>query len=211
VTEAHRRRIPTRPKASSFGLLRHVAERFRPTYRIDEESAGRLRIVLQDPSGERPNVVLRHSQARRLFFRANYLVIQSHVPGRGPTRDGELRFRFRGPMSRRRASLRWRNPVPDGQRWVERLDGPLHEGLQRVEAVESFNVRWNARRRIWHMELRTLSGSMVGGFMTAMPIAVPFDPEEAAGVVALIDGLAGTGHTSAGGGRPDPPPEHGDQ
>jgi hypothetical protein len=29
--------------------------------------------------------------------------------------------------------------------------------------------------------------------MTAMPIAVPFDPEEAAGVVALVDALSATG------------------
>jgi hypothetical protein len=193
VSEARRRRIPTRPKPSSFGLLRQVAERFRPKYAVEEESAGRLRILLRDPSGQRPNIVLRHSQARRLFFRANYLLIESEVPGRGPSEDGELRFRFRGPMSRRRASLRWRNPVPDGERWAEELDEPLHQGLRRVEAVESFDVRWNARRGVWRMELRTLSGSMVGGFMTAMPISVPFDPEEAAGVVALVDALSATG------------------
>ena len=79
------------------------------------------------------------------------------------------------------------------ERWVAQLDEPLHQGLQRVEAIESFDVRWNARRGVWRMELRTLSGSMVGGFMTAMPIAVPFDPEEAAGVVALVDALSATG------------------
>ena len=192
MSDARRRRLPARPKPSSFGLLRQVAERFRPTYQVEDESAGRLRIVLHDPSGGRPDVVLRHSQARRLFFRANYLLIQAEVPGRGPAEDGQLRFRFRGPMSRQRASLRWRNPMPDGERWAERLDGPLHEGLQKVEAVESFDVRWNARRGVWQMELRTLSGSMVGGFMTAMPIPVPFDPEEAEGIVALVDALSAT-------------------
>lgn len=193
MSEARRRRLPVRPKPSSFGVLRQVAKRFQPAYRIEEESPTGLRILLRDPSGERPNVVLRHRQARRLFFRANYLLIQSDVPGRGPSADGELRFRFRGPMSRRRASLRWRNPVPDGEGWAKQLDEPLHEGLRRVEAVESFDVRWNAQHGVWRMELRTLSGSMVGGFMTAMPIAVPFDQEEAAGIVALVDALSATG------------------
>lgn len=193
MTEARRRRLPARPKPSSFEVLSQVAERFRPTYRIEEKSPAGLRILLRDPAGVRPDVVLRHRQARRLFFRANYLLVESEVPGQGPSVDGELRFRFRGPLSRQRASLRWRKPVPDGDRWVARLDVPLHEGLRPVEAVESFRIRWNARRRVWRLELQTLSGSMVGGFMTAMPIAVPFDPAEAAGIVALVDALAATG------------------
>jgi hypothetical protein len=204
-----RRRLPSRPAPSSFELLRQVAARFRPAYAPRSESRSGLRIVLGDARGEGPDIVLRHRQARRLFFRANALVVQADVPGRGPPADGELRFRFRGPLSRQRASLRWKQDVPEGGAWTKALEGPLQDGLAKIEAVESFQVRWNARAEVWRLELRTLSGSLVGGFMTAMPIPVPFDTREASGIVELVDALAATRRSSLVPGDPDPPPQQG--
>jgi hypothetical protein len=181
-----------RPKVSSFGLLRQVAGGFRPSYEIDEQSKQALRIRLRDPAGRRPDLTLRHRHDRRLFFRANYLVVEAEVPGRGPSTNGELTFRFRGPFSRQRASLRWRNEVSGGEEWIERLQEPLLDALRDVEAVESFRVRWRARGRTWHLQLETISGSMVGGFMTAMPIAVPLEAREVRGIIGLVDALAAT-------------------
>jgi hypothetical protein len=181
-----------RAQVSSFGVLRQAARRFDPPYRVAEESESGLRIVLGDREGDRPDLVLRHRHERRLFFRANYLVVEAGIPGDGPRVDGELRFRFRGPLRRRRATLGWRSDVPDGARWTGRLEEPLLQAIDDVEAVESLRIRWHARSRTWRLELKTMSGSMVGGFMTAMPIAVPFDAAEARGIVRLVDALGAT-------------------
>jgi hypothetical protein len=182
-----------RPRVSSFHLLRDAARRFEPQYEVAEQSDSELRIRLHDPAGRRPDVVLRHRHERRLFFRANYLVVLADVPGAGPTENGELRFRFRGPLARQKASLRWKDDVPNGAVWTDRLQDPLLEALRSIEAVESLRIRWHARSRTWHLDLKTVSGSMVGGFMTAMPIAVPLEPEEVRGIVAMVDALAATG------------------
>jgi hypothetical protein len=181
-----------RPRVSSFRALRHAAGRFDPPYAVSEESESALRILLRDRGGKRPDIVLRHRHDRRLFFRANYLVVEAAVPGDGPSDDGELRFRFRGPFSRRRASLGWRTDVPEGDAWARRLEQPLRRAIDDIQAVESLRILWHARSRTWRLELRTLSGSMVGGFMTAMPIAVPLEPAEARGIVALVDALRAT-------------------
>jgi hypothetical protein len=186
-----------RPRVSSFQTLRYAAGRFDPPYTVAEESESALRVLLRDRSGKRPDVILRHRHDRRLFFRANYLVVEAAVPGDGPSGDGELRFRFRGPFSRQRGSLRWRTDVPGGSEWTRRLEGPLLRAIDDIQAVESLRILWHARSRTWRLELKTLSGSMVGGFMTAMPIAVPLEPAEARGIVALVDALrstAGSGH-----------------
>ena len=182
-----------RPKVSSFGLLQKVASTFRPAYEVDEMSEQGLRIRLRDPQGHRPDLTLRHRHDRRLFFRANYLLVRAEVPGRGPSTNGEMAFRFRGPFSRQRASLRWKSEVKGGEEWVGRLQQPLLDALGDVEAVESFRIGWRARPGTWHLELETISGSMVGGFMTAMPIAVPLEAKEARGIIGLVDALAATG------------------
>jgi hypothetical protein len=182
-----------RPRITSFEVLRGAALRFRPHYEVADQSPSGLRVRLRDPRGRRPDIVVRHRHDRRLFFRANYLVVEADVPGRGPSSDGELRFRFRGPFSRRRASLRWRSPVPGGEEWTARLRVPLVEALGSIDGVESLRIRWLARSGTWRLELKTLSGSMVGGFMTAMPIAVPLEPVEVAGILGLVDALAATG------------------
>ena len=181
-----------RPRVSSFRALRHAAGRFDPPYAVAEETESALRILLRDRDGKRPDIILRHRHDRRLFFRANYLVVEAAVPGDGPSGDGELRFRFRGPFSRRRASLRWRTDVPGGPGWTRRLEDLLLRALDDIQAVESLRILWHARSRTWRLELKTLSGSMVGGFMTAMPIAVPLEPAEARGIVALVDALRAT-------------------
>jgi hypothetical protein len=181
-----------RPRISSFDVLHDAARRFRPQYEIAERSVSALRLRLRDPRGVRPDLVVRHRHDRRLFFRANYLVVEADIPGDGPSTDGELRFRFRGPLSRQRASLRWRSEVPEGERWTEMLQTPLLDALDPIGAVESLHIWWRARNRSWHLELKTLSGSMVGGFMTAMPIAVPLEAGEVEGIVGLVDALAST-------------------
>ena len=182
-----------RPRISSFQVLRDAALRFRPHYEVADQNEGALRVRLRDPRGQRPDLVVRHRHDRRLFFRANYLVVEADVPGRGPPSDGELRFRFRGPFSRQRASLGWRAPVPGGEEWTARLRDPLAEALGSIEAIESLGIRWLARSRRWRRELKPLSGSMVGGFMTAMPIVVPLEPKEVTGILGLVDALAATG------------------
>jgi hypothetical protein len=65
-------------------------------------------------------------------------------------------------------------------------------GLASVEGVESLEIHWNARRRLWQLRLKTLSGSMVGGFMILLPISVPMEPQEAEGIILMIDALART-------------------
>jgi hypothetical protein len=83
--------------------------------------------------------------------------------------------------------------VPGGEEWTARLRDPLADALGSIEGIESFGIRWLARSRTWRLELKTLSGSMVGGFLTAMPIVVPLEPKEVAGIVGLVDALATTG------------------
>lgn len=180
------------PRVPSFGALQQAAARFCPPYRIEEESAPRLRIRLRDPVGRRPDLTLRHRNERRLFLRANYLVAEADIPGDGPGADGELTFRFRGPLSRQRAALRWRAPVPDGDQWLDRLRTPLLKAAGKVEAVQVLQIRWSAPTETWHLRLETISGSMVSGFLAPLPIAVPLDAGEAAAVIALVDELAAT-------------------
>jgi hypothetical protein len=190
MKEARPRR--SRPTVSSIGTLKGVANAFCPPYRVREVEAGALTIKLEDAEGHRPDLILRHRHERRLFFRANYLVVESSVPGEGPPDDGDLTFRFRGPLSRQRAHLRWRKAVRGGEEWTERLRDPLMQGIEDVEGIEALQIHWNARRRSWHLRLKTLSGSLVGGFMILMPIAVPIEPREAAGIIRVIDALART-------------------
>ncbi len=66
------------------------------------------------------------------------------------------------------------------------------DGVRRINAIESLRSGWTARDRTWHFQLQTISGSMVGGFMSPLPIAVPLEREEALGVIALVDALAAT-------------------
>lgn len=179
-----------RPRVSSAGVLRSAARRFAPAYRIEEVARSGLRITLRDPHGVRPDLTLRHRYQRRLFLRANYLVAEARVPGAGPPQDGELSFRFRGPLSRQRASLRWVRPVDGGGTWTDRLEQPLLQAIRNVQAVESVRIRWQARNRTWHLYLETLSGSMLSGFMSPLPIPVPIERQEADGIIALVDALA---------------------
>jgi hypothetical protein len=181
-----------RPAVSTIDTLKGVATLFCPPYRIQEVESSALSIRLGDPAGERPDLTLRHRYERRLFFRANYLVVESSVPGEGPPEDGDLAFRFRGPLSRQRARLRWRKPVRGGQEWADRLREPLLDGIGEVEGVEAFQIHWNARRRLWQLRLKTLSGSMIGGFMVLMPIAVPIEPQEVRGIIRMIEALTST-------------------
>lgn len=181
-----------RPAVSSAGVLEGAARKFCPPYEMEDIDHAGLRVRLRDPAGRRPDLLLRHRHERRLFLKANYLVAEADVPGAGPEEDGELSFRFRGPLAKQRASLRWRRPVPDGAAWVARLEEPLLAAIRRVEAVESFRVRWTAESRTWHLRLETLSGSMLGGFMSPLPIPVPIDAAEVEGIIALADALSAT-------------------
>jgi len=181
-----------RPAVSSVGVLEGAARKFCPPYEIEDVDRAGLRVRLRDPAGRRPDLILRHRHERRLFLKANYLVAEADVPGAGPAEDGELSFRFRGPLARQRASLRWRRPVPDGASWAARLEEPLLAGIRRVEAVEDFRIGWSAGNATWHLRLETLSGSMLGGFMSPLPIPVPIDAQEVEGIIALVDALAAT-------------------
>jgi hypothetical protein len=182
-----------RPLVSSAGVLDAAARRFCPPYRLEEVARSGLRIRLRDPVGIRPDLTLRHRFERRFFLRANYLVAEADVPGAGPPEDGELSFRFRGRLSGQRASFRWRRPVKGGSEWADRLEEPLLHGIERVQAVEVFRILWSAGERQWHLYLETLSGSMLGGFMSPLPIPVPIDQEEVDGIIAIVDALAATG------------------
>lgn len=185
-------RVARRPAVSTLDTLRAAARTFCPPYRVGTVEPGALAITLEDPEGTRPNLRLRHRHERRLFFRANYLVAESSVPGEGPPSDGDLKFRFRGPIGRQRARLGWRGDVPGGDEWAERLREPLLRGVRDVEGIETLEIHWNARRRLWQLRLKTLSGSTVGGFMVLMPIPVPMEAAEARGIIRMIDALAGT-------------------
>jgi hypothetical protein len=182
-----------RPAVSSIGVLRNAAGKFCPPYEVEHVDAGGLRIKLRDPSGRRPDLRLRHRHERRLFLKANYLVVESSVSGEGPAQDGELTFRFRGPLRRQRAVLRWRRPVEDGDRWARRLQEPLLRGLRDVEAIQSLVIGWTASTGAWQLRLETISGAMLGGMMSPLPIPVPLDPQEAVGIIAMIDALDATG------------------
>ena len=178
-----------RPPVSSFGPLREAAERFCPPYEVHEESKGALRIKLRDPSRMRPDLTLSHRHVRRLFLRANYTRITCNVPGDGPESDGELAFRFLGWFSRQRGSVSWKKRPSGGDEWLRRLRTPLLDAVRNIEAVQSAHVLWSAKRRVWRIELETLSGSMMSGITAFLPIAVPFDPKEAGGVLAMVDAL----------------------
>lgn len=181
-----------RPRVSTFGAVHDVASRFCPPYEIDKEDPAALRMVLRDPRGVRPNLVLGHHYVRRLFLKTSYLRAASTVPGRGPEQNAELVFRFRGPLSRQRASVDWNEPVPDGELWLERLRHPLLEAVRDVEALQSLRIRWSPKRQVWLLELETMSGSIVSGIGAFLPIAVPLDPSEANAVIKMIDVLQAT-------------------
>ena len=165
--------------------------RFCPPYELLDESRGRLRIKLRDPQG-RPDLSLSHRNERRLFLKANYLHIGCTVPGDGPPADGQISFKFRGWFSRQRAVAAWTHQVPGGDEWLHRLRDPLGKGVVMIQAVQLLRIDWSARRQVWRLDLETLSGSMMSGITAVLPIAVPFDREEAAGVIAVIDALAAT-------------------
>lgn len=181
-----------RPAVSTFGHLRGVARQFCPPYEIADEVQWALRVALRDPDGQRPPMAVRHHHERRVLLKANYLLVESTVPGDGPSEDGELVFRFRGSLRRQRSSFRWQKPVADGEEWSRLLEVPLLDGVRRINAIESLRIGWSAHERVWHLRLKSLSGAMVGGFMSPLPIAVPMDREEALGIVSLVDALMTT-------------------
>jgi len=149
-----------------------------------------LRIKLRDPSGVRPDLILSHRPVRRLFLKANYTRIECNVPGDGPDSDGELSFRFLGWFSRQRGSVAWKTqPTSGGDEWLRRLREPLLDAARKIEAVQSARIRWSAKKRVWRVELETLSGSMMSGITAMLPIAVPFDRKEAEGILAIVDAL----------------------
>lgn len=184
-----RRSAFRRPRVSSFELLKDAASRFCPPYEVERSQPADLRIILRDPSGRRSNISVSHRYERRLFFRANYLHIGSTISGSGPPAAGQIAFRFRGPISRQRPSVRWGSPVADGERWLADLEGPLLQAVGSIEAIESLTIRWSPERASWRLELKTLSGSMVSGITAFLPIGVPFDRKEALGVIAIVDAL----------------------
>ena len=177
-------------RVSSMPSVKEAARRFCPPYVVAGEAPWALRVKLTDPSGRRPYISVGHRHERRLFLKANYLALSSTVPGHGPDQDAELRFRFRGPMSRRWTRLRWAAPVPGGPEWLARVEGPLLQAVRGIEAVQSLRMRWSAEESVWRVRLETLSGSMMSGFMTPLPVAVPFDQREADSFIALVDALA---------------------
>jgi hypothetical protein len=166
--------------------------RFCPPYELLDESKGRLRIKLRDPQERRPELSLSHRNVRRMFLKANYLHIGCTVPGDGPPVDGQIAFKFRGWFSNQRADLRWKNEVPNGEAWLRRLRDPLVRAVATIQAIQLLRIDWSPKRGTWRIDLETLSGSMMSGITAVLPIAVPFDREEAAGVVAIIDALAAT-------------------
>src|SRR5213593_2766181 len=178
------------PRVSSMPSVKEAARRFCPPYVVAGEAPWALRVKLTDPSGTRPNISVGHRHERRLFLKANYLWLSSTVPGHGPERNAELTFRFRGPLSHQRTRFRWAAPVPGGPEWLARVEGPLLQAVRGIEAVQSLRMRWSAEDSVWHIRLETLSGSMMSGFMTPLPVAVPFEKREADSFIALVDVLA---------------------
>jgi len=187
-----------RPRVSSIGPLKDAARAFCPPYEVEEVAPWALRITLTDAEGRRPKLVLAHRNVRRLFLKANYLTVACTVRGAGPGEDGELTFKFRGWFSRQRASLRWNPAVSGGDEWLKRLEPPLLGAIRDVEAVQSLGIRWSAKKKTWRLRLETMSGSMLSGITSMLPIAVPFDRKEAEGIISMIDALAATGRPLAG-------------
>jgi hypothetical protein len=176
-----------RPRVSTFAVIRDVAARFVPPLEMQKEEPWAGRLILRDPSGKRPRIVLSHRYKRRLFLRANYLNVTATIPGEGPDEEGELDVRFAGPFSRQRATVRWAKPIVDGDRWIEELRLPLIQAVTGVEAVQSLRIRWSARRKVWRFELQTMSGSVISGLGAFVPVAVPFDRREADSILAMLD------------------------
>lgn len=188
------RRLPV----SSMPPLKDAARAFCPPYEVQEVAPWALRITLSDTEGRRPNLVLAHRNVRRLFLKANYLTVTSSVGGAGPEEDGEITFKFRGWFSRQRASLRWTAAVSGGDEWLQRLEPPLLGAVREVEAVQSLGIRWSANKKTWRLRLETMSGSMVSGITSMLPIAVPFDRKEAEGIISMIDTLVAIGRPLEG-------------
>ena len=182
-----------RPRISSIQSLRQAAGQFCPPYEIAREAPQALRITLHDPNGRLPELVVRHHQQRRLLLKANYLVVEAIVAGDGPVEDGELVFRFMGSLKRQRPSFRWRKPVEGGEEWAHRLEEPLMSGVRKVQAIESLRIGWSESSGAWLFRLETMSGSVVGGFMSPVPIPVPMDHEEAEGIIEMVEALGETG------------------
>jgi hypothetical protein len=173
-------------------VLRDIAARFRPAYEI-AKATPLTGIRLSDPAGRRPDVWIRHRYERRLFLRANYLELSSTIPGDGPPVDGELTMAFRGPIGRQRPRLGWKAPVPGGEEWLKRHRQPVLEAAGGIEAVQTMTAVWSSGKRSWRLRVKTMSGSMVSGFMAALPITVPFEQREAAAFVDLVDALSSAG------------------
>ena len=175
------------PPVPSTGVLEEVAERFCPPYERAEPDLKRPGITLFDPTGRRPNIVVRHRYEKRLFLRANYLSLSASVAGAGPDEPAELVVKLRGPLSRQRASVRWKTATTDGDPWLARFRDPMLAAVRGVEAVQSLSATWAPRRHEWSVRLETMSGSMVSGMMAGLPIAVPFEAREAAAFVELVE------------------------
>jgi hypothetical protein len=164
-----------------------VAGRFCPPYELSEPDRKRPGITLIDPSGRRPHIVVRHRYEKRLFLRANYLSLSASVVGVGPHEPAELTVRLRGPLSRQRASVRWKTSIADGDGWLARFEDPLLAAAGGVEAVQSLSATWVPKRHTWSLRLETMSGSMVSGMMAGLPIAIPFETREAQAFINLVD------------------------
>jgi hypothetical protein len=62
-----------------------------------------------------------------------------------------------------------------------------------IEAVQTMTAVWSSGKRSWRLRVKTMSGSMVSGFMAALPITVPFEQREAAAFIDLVDALSSAG------------------
>jgi hypothetical protein len=175
------------PPVPSTGVLQEVAQQFCPPYEIADTERKRPGVRLRDPTGRRPDVLVRHRYEKRLFLRANYLSLSATVAGAGPVGAVDLAVRLRGPLSRQRATVHRKEQGADGRDWFERLRDPLLEAANSVEAVQSLSATWSPKRREWSVRLETMSGSMVSGMMAGLPIAVPFEPKEASAFIGLVD------------------------
>jgi hypothetical protein len=174
-------------------VLNEVAEQFCPPYEREEPDRKRPGITLRDPSGRRPSIVVRHRYEKRLFLRANYLSLSASIAGVGPDEPAELEVKLRGPLSRQRATVRWKRAIPDGDPWLARFRDPMLAAVQGVEAVQSLSATWAPKRREWSVRLETMSGSMVSGMMAGLPIAVPFEAREAAAFIGLVEAFVDAG------------------
>ena len=178
------------PGVSARPLLLEIASRFSPPYEVT--TGAHVGIKLVDPSGRRPAILVSHRNERRLFLRANYLVLSATVPGRGPGTEAELAATMRGSLSKQRAKIGWKKPPPDGDEWLERLAAPMLEATKGIEAVQSLRATWSPKRAVWLLHVETMSGSMVSGMMATLPIAVPFEQREASSFVALVEAFSQT-------------------